>query len=160
MSTKEVRADTITAKRFQLVGDNGELRALMKTVSDNPILEFLDSSSQVRLNIQISNDWPILNMMDKNGNVCIELGTINDKPTLFFTDKNGNLRVGISLSRSDGSPRILFLDDQANVRFGVIADTEGVPRVIGTDQFGTKHKLLWFSQEANPNENDDKRAST
>lgn len=156
MAVKEVKADTVTAKRFQLMGDNGELRALMKTVDDNPVLEFMDDSNNVRLNVQITNDWPVLNMMDEKGNVRLELGTVNDKPTLFFNDRLGNLRVGIALSQADGSPRIVFLDEQRKIRFGVVTDTEGTPRVIATDQFGSKHKLLWFAEPAAPEENPDR----
>jgi len=148
MTVKEIQADTVTAKRFQLLGDDGELRALMKTIDDNPILEFMDSASKVRVNLQVTNDWPVLNMMDENGKVCLELGAVNGKPALFLNDHLGNLRVGIALSKADGSPRIVFLDDQRTVRFGVVTDTEGTPRVIATDQFGSKHKLLWFSETA------------
>ena len=146
MPVKEIKADTVTAKRFQLVGDDGQLRALLKTIEANPILEFMDASSQVRLNVQVTNDWPVLNMMDENGNVRVELGAVNGKPTLFLHDHVGNLRVGIALSKADGSPRIVFLDDQRTIRFGVVTDTEGTPRVISTDQFGRKHKLLWFAE--------------
>lgn len=152
MSTKEIVADTVTAKRFQLVGDNGEMRALMKTINDSPILEFMDGARNVRLNVQVTNDWPVLNMMDATGKVRVELGAVNDKPTLFFNDHVGNLRVGIALSTFDGSPRIIFLDDNGNIRFGVVTDTEGIPRVIATDQLGRKHKLLWFSETTRDND--------
>lgn len=146
MAVDEIKANTVTAKRFQLVGDNGELRALLKTIDENPILEFMDDQSNVRLNVQVTNNWPVLNMMDETGKICVELGAVNGKPTLFFNDHLGNLRVGIALSQADGSPRIVFLDDERKIRFGVVTDTEGTPRVIATDQFGTKHKLMWFAQ--------------
>jgi hypothetical protein len=155
MATQELKADSVTAKRFRLVGDNGELRALMKTKDGNPILEFFDHSSQVRLNVQVSNDWPILNMMDQSGNVCVELGAVNSKPALFLKDQIGNLRVGIALSKIDGSPRIVFLDDQRNVRFGVVTDTEGIPRIIATDQFGSKHEVMWFGEPADERDMED-----
>ncbi len=143
---ENVTAHTVTAERFRLVNDNGELRGLMKTVNDNPILEFLDDTSSVRLVVQIANNWPVIDMRDSHGNVRIELGSVNGTPALFFRDQNGDLRMGVALSRADGSPRILFLDDKQQVRFGVVSDTEGSPRVIAADQFGTKHRILWFSE--------------
>ncbi len=146
MAVKEVKADIVSAKRFQLLGESGELRALMKTIDDNPILQFMDQASKVRLSLQVTNQWPVLNMMDETGRVRLEIGTVDGKPTLFLNDHVGNLRVGIALSKGDGSPRIVFLDDQRKVRFGVVTDTEGTPRVIATDQFGNKQKLLWFSE--------------
>ncbi len=149
MATEELNANltagTVTAKRFQLVGDNGELRALLETQDGNPILEFMDDSSRVRLNVAVTNNWPIINMKDENGNVRVELGTINGSPTLFLNDHIGNLKIGIALSKSESSPRIVFLDDERNIRFGVISDTTGTPRVIATDQLGGKHRLMWFS---------------
>lgn len=162
VSANNVTANNVTTKRFELVDDKGETRALMSTRQGEPFLKFFDSESNARLDIEVVNDWPVVHMRDEKGNVRVEFGSLNGKPALYFRDHAGQLRMGLVLSTPDAFPRLVFLDDDGNVRFGVVTDSEGTPRVISVDQVGQRHKLLWFSEARQQNhvDNDDNSSSS
>ncbi|MBC5823590.1 MAG: hypothetical protein GIW99_12795 [Candidatus Eremiobacteraeota bacterium] len=148
MDNHSVSADVVSAKRFQLLDDDGEMRALLKTSHSQPIMQFMDDHHKVKLDIRVKNNWPVMQMHDSEGHVRVEFGLVNDKPTLFFNDQHGVLMMGLALSKAESTPRLVFLDEHRNVRFGVVLDQDGSPRVVAADHEGRQHRLMWFTEPA------------
>ncbi|MDQ2816828.1 MAG: hypothetical protein M3T49_01280 [Candidatus Eremiobacteraeota bacterium] len=146
MANHSVSADVVSAKRFQLLDDDGQMRALLTTSHSQPIMQFMDEHHKVRLDIRVSNDWPVMQMHDRNGRIRVEFGLVNDKPTLFFNDPNGVLMMGLALSKAESAPRLVFMDQDRNVRFGIVLDPDGTPRVVAADHEGKRHRLMWFTE--------------
>ncbi len=142
---QEVTAKSVTAERFRLVDSDGELRAVMKTKQDQPVVQFMDDEHRVRFEIKLENDWPVMSLMNDDAKTQIEFGLADGKPALFFKDSAGSLRLGIALSKPDGSPRLLILDQDEKPRFTILQDETGTPQITALDDNGNRHKLVWFA---------------
>lgn len=127
----------------------------MKTKQNEPVLQFMDDEHQVRFEVKLENDWPILTMSSGDDQTEIQFGMVDGKPSLFFNDGKGAMRMGIALSKPDGAPRLVILDQHEQPRFALVQDTDGTPRVIATDQVGGKYKLMWFAAQKPPASNPD-----
>jgi hypothetical protein len=149
---QEVTAKSVTAERFRLVDSDGELRAVMKTKQDEPVVQFMDDEHRVRFEIKLENDWPVMSLMNDDSKTQIEFGLAGGKPALFFKDSTGSLRLGIALSKPDGSPRLLILDQDEKPRFAILQDDTGTPQISALDDNGNRYKLVWFAahQKADP----------
>ena len=89
--------DVIQAKAFQLVDDNGEVRAELTMANDGPEFRLLDLEGNIRFSVTLfDNDQPSLVLGDMLG-TCLEASVHDGHPSLELRQKgiDGVIRLGI-----------------------------------------------------------------
>ena len=108
-------AEVIRAERFEVVDENGMLRALLSLGTDGePGLRLYDKNGQHRAALSLLNNGePRLGLYDKDGSRAV-LGVVDGEPRLWFFDQNGKYRAALVLN-ADEEPRLSFIDKNGNV---------------------------------------------
>jgi len=120
-------ADEVKARRFVLVDEQGDTRALLAVLEDGPALFLIDPQGTPRAMLAILEDGPTLSLTDPQGTPLAmldvsegvsalslidpqrtpraTLAVLEDGPTLLFTDLQGQNRAVLgtgSTTTSDG----------------------------------------------------------
>ena len=61
------REDTVEAKRFILLDDNGKIRATLDMFEDGPMLGLFDENGRLRIGLGVRKDRPKITLLDENG---------------------------------------------------------------------------------------------
>jgi hypothetical protein len=108
--------EVVGARRFQMVDEQGRVRADIGMVDDNPVLYAYDEEGEARLGLGLSMFGdPRLGLFNEKGDPCAVLSLGTSGPSLNFMDGNG--KPNAALEVWDGDSR---LD---------LCDAEGKPRV-------------------------------
>ncbi len=104
--------DTVVAKEFRLVDDNGNTRIRMSIDGDNePGIELFDRNGLVRAQLDTWENTPSLILNGPNGDQRVYFG-MNGKDTGLLTIDNGANRPAISIDASSQMPRIMLTDPE------------------------------------------------
>ncbi len=157
--------DVIQARSFQVVDDNGRVRAELSTG-----LTVFDQNGTARLSAYVQDDGAVyLDILDENGKHRLDLGMDPDKnsrlsvwdqnrrklnlvvdkegtPELFMHDGIGNNSLWMGQA-DDGSPMVFITDDDGERRFEVNLDSDGRPTLYMSDGIG--NNVLWMGQSNN-----------
>ncbi len=117
MAPEDVNAEVVRARRFELVDDNDEVRALLATGPDGAAsLEFVSDGETLRASIGVNmSGTAVIALRDETGRVRVRVAVESSgSPATFnIRDEADRVRaqmllhddaVGITLSNADGEP--------------------------------------------------------
>jgi len=129
---------TVKAKSFQVVDEQGNVRAEMKVGLDNgsPMITLWDKDGKTRMAMGLTGDDPAIQLCDKTGTTRAGMRVAGNDPAVQLCGKDGTTRAGmrllgddpaIALTDSDGKPRVDMnvTDDEPGV---AVLDKAGVTR--------------------------------
>ena len=120
-AVKEVRA-----KRIVLEDENGQERAILGLIEDNPALKLFDKNGKTRAALSLFEDEPRLALRDENGKERVGLSVDKDGPFLSLSDENGKSRAWLAVTKY-GQGLSLY-DEKREIRawLGVIKDGQSL----------------------------------
>lgn len=131
--------DVVRAKRFELVDDEGETRALWDTGSQEHVaLSFYGKNQEERLSIGVMPDgFSTFVLRDESGREIIKATTANDfsDSVIVIKDESGQVRAQVGVNES-GEPTLTMTDENENVRAQMFVDSNGEPNLILKDEAG------------------------
>ena len=166
--------DVIQARAFQVMDDEGRVRAELKTTADGePSFALFDTDGQIRLCAELNEGCPVLTLNDQEGQTLLEASVAENGGTeLALRDKDGRTllqayvasygRAGLCLSDQDDRPRIdafvnesgdpilHLLDQNGQPRFDVSNDESGNTGLSLHDQNGQTQFDVSFDEYGQP----------
>ena len=124
----------IQAKAFQLVDDNGKVRAELGMNEGHPELKLVDDNGKVRAELGMNEGHPELKLLDSEGESRLRAGVIYDESYLIVGKDFGSRLEAIV---SDGHPLVKLLD--VTPRSTISEAMREVPNgliLLGTDTEG------------------------
>ncbi|MGO9113716.1 MAG: hypothetical protein ACLP9L_31170 [Thermoguttaceae bacterium] len=92
MAQKETAPEKVRAGGFELVDENGKVRAGISLTKDGPQIYVSDENSKVRASLTATKGGSGLSVFDENGKVRTSLILGKDGPGLRIFDEGGKLR--------------------------------------------------------------------
>ncbi len=145
--TEDIK-DVVRAKRFELVGDNGETRALLDTGSAEHVsLSLFGSDGKERANLGVMPDGLALLVLNyEDGQEAIkattqtagvEGGLAASNSVVVIKDRNGQVRAQVGVN-DEGDPSVSLADSNGNVSIRLEVDEEGNSHITisGRDGIG------------------------
>lgn len=131
-------AEVVSAKKFQVVDDEGNTRAMLGMLSDgSPMLGLFDAQGNPYAYLEAWDRYPSLWLYDEEGNISVWLSGEKGSPHLNFSSSGsrGIPRVEIGV-RGDEEPYIYFWDAQGSPSAWIKMDAEGTPSLALFDAQG------------------------
>ncbi|HEY9766464.1 MAG TPA: hypothetical protein V6C82_08855 [Chroococcales cyanobacterium] len=149
---------------FALYGKSPTPRALLFLgENDNPVLTFMDKNGRGMLTLSLAEDLPLLTLSDSRGTPRISLSLPLETPTLELQDERGcararlrlgnrqspafdlcdeagKSRLGFLLGEKDQKGRLLFFDEEEEVRGVIGLDNQQTPHFEG---FSEEDLMVW-----------------
>jgi len=123
--------DSVRARRFELVDDRGNVRAVLGTQNDSGAPGFLisDSAGRPRIALHVSpDDVPALDLLDASGAPRVHVALDSDgapMATLFGpADRPAQALVGVT---SDGSAHLRLVQPSGRTRLFLSLQPDGTP---------------------------------
>ena len=135
--------DVVQAKAFQLVDDDGSVRAEMKLSEDgSPEFVLRDQYGQDRLVARIDGFSASLSLSNQDGQARFDVSVDESgDPSLSLRDHGGKPRLSASLDES-GRPSLDLRDQDEQPRLSVSLDRTGQPGLYLRDDRGQKSLIL------------------
>lgn len=140
----EQEEKVISATHFFLKDSQGNSRAFLAVVEDNPVLTFVDANRQKVMTLGLQGKAPGLWIGDSKGKTQVALGLGGAGPTLTFLDSRGKSRV--MLSSTDDQQKLYFYNGQEKRRI-TIGTEDDADMVALWDDAGQTRAGLGISKE-------------
>jgi hypothetical protein len=116
-------SDYIRAKRFELVGDDGDVRGAMSVEGEDATIRLNDADGRARIFLSTSPSGASrILLASDDGTARAGIDTDPEgHPSLFLRDKDGDVRVGIDVDE-DGAPVVSLGDGKRNLLQLLVAD--------------------------------------
>ena len=132
--------EVVRAKRFELVNEEGEIRAILGTGPDDTVgITLLGQGESDRLSLGTHSDGSsTIALQDEEGRERVKLSAGVSGPVVNIKDENGNPRVQLQV-RKNGSSELILLDQNQTTRFIVtqVGGAGGDPLIALSDEKGT-----------------------
>jgi hypothetical protein len=139
--------DIVNARQFNLLDENGKVRARLGMSGNGPTLDFNDENGKLRVYLRVSEDGPVLLFGDESSKPCAYLRVTKEGPRLALFDANGKPRAFFRVSK-DGP--VLELGDDKGLRASLGAAQIPAPSGVVTTYpesslilVGPDGKVLW-----------------
>ncbi|MES2464030.1 MAG: hypothetical protein V4671_25950 [Armatimonadota bacterium] len=134
--------DTVVAKEFKLVDNDGNTRIKMSIDENNePGIVLLDRSGLVRAQLDTWQNTPSLILNGPNGDQRVYFG-MDGKDTGLLNIDNGSGRPAISIDASTRTPRITLTDpDTGNI--STVLDGKGSMTSLGSSAVQTRSSYTY-----------------
>ena len=136
--------ETIQAKTFEVVDDNGKRRARLTIEGDGGALELGDKIGKMRVLLSTWGDAATLTLADRAGNMRALLGTEGDATVLSLHDKAGKQRAVLS---TEGDSAALTLDDKAGKQRAVLGNTDLENHETGATEHRATSSLVLLNNQ-------------
>ena len=107
------RPTEVQARKFVLVDESGQTRALLAVDEDGPRLSLADENGKTRAELSVVKAGPALNLSDKNGNARAGLRVLKDGPVLDMDNGNGKTRALLAVE--EGGPAMRLYDQNDKI---------------------------------------------
>ena len=123
------------AKSFQVVDEQGVVRAEMKASVDNgnPSIALCGTDGKARMTMSLAGDDPAIQLFDKSGGTRAGMRIAGNEQSFQLCDKDGNTRVGMRLAGDDAA---VALTDSAGKPRVDMKITDDAPSMAVLDQDG------------------------
>ena len=133
MDRADAVPEKVTARRFELVDENGKVQAVLGVANDSPFLNLSDKNGKLRVGLGVTMGMvPSLSLFDDNGNPRAGLMVIKDSSILNLSDANGHVRANLGTTKNGGN--VLLMDENGKVRASLAGGTN--PAVQLSDENG------------------------
>ena len=142
--------EAIRAKSFEVVDDEGNVRARTTTMSSGGVATNLfDSKGNPRVSLGVNQaDVPTFGLYDADGTVRVEIGSGVDGQIVRLNDEDGNPRAMMALLTEEGSvPAMTFVDKEGNPRVQLQLTQTGLAAIGFNDESGEVHVALGRDDE-------------
>ena len=130
---KELRADTVTARRFELIGANGKKAALLCAGPHGGArMSFYDEKEVLRLGVGISDDaGPELMLYDRDGHprLSVAFRTAIGAPTIMLLPDTTVGGLGLLLTTNEDGPSVALAGKKGDGRLSMSLDVDGLPSI-------------------------------
>lgn len=132
-------ADSIRVKKIEVVDDNNNVRLIMKSGEDGPVLVLLNENKQPGIGIVSSQTTGSgISFFDDDQQVRLQLQLDSNGPAISYLDSNGIERL--SSGARDGSA-IGLRDEQGEPRMLFVVNPDG-PQIYQFDKDGRVTKKI------------------
>jgi len=83
----------IEASAFNLIDENGKIRARLCMLKEGPVLRLYDEYENPRAAMGVAKEGPVLSLADEKGEVRAGLNASKRGPALGLYDENGKIRA-------------------------------------------------------------------
>ena len=126
--TEVAAGEAVQAKQFELVDDDGTVRARLSMADGAPALILFDGKGLNRMQVALGNDGePSIILTDANDVTRAQFAiTTKNSPSLMLSDAKGNIRTYLDVD-DQGRPAISLCDAEEATRALLWLDTGNMP---------------------------------
>ncbi len=134
----------IQAKRFEVVDDNGTVRASLNTDNDGEGLALYDKAGRLRAGLGEIADNVSLALADRAGKTRVELVSFEDQADLRLNDRTENERVFLA-TRGDNAS--LILHDEAGKMRAALGNFDLEITATGSTEHRAASSLVLLNEQ-------------
>jgi hypothetical protein len=156
MAGPEAVPEVVRAHKFELLDDNGKVRASLDLLRDQPTLNLLDENGKLRVALSADNGGPSLALSDGNGRTRASLKVTENGSAFALTDENGISRLVLNVDKNGPGGLGLLDKDGKELASLWVNKGRGMPCLVLWDEDGkaqvamSKGGIVFHDKDSKP----------